>query len=205
MPVPVTIWPSEPDERALAARLLTTFTRRRDLTVAVDPDPALIAAAASVGQRLLGLASHREADTLAALADQASLPTRRARLRIQPMAAEAIPAALATSPPTVGLIVAPTACSPDLLDAAVRVLCRDGILVLATPPGASTWSLSAAQLATARRAGLGYLQHIVAVDARIDNGRWQPTHTATHDQPAADRVHRRIHRDWYVFCPAGAR
>jgi hypothetical protein len=102
---------------------------------------------------------------------------------------------------------------PGLLRAAVTLLRPGGclVLVVSRPAGLLAWPQDfGALIAAARDAGLGYLQHIVAVHAPVDGDQF--SYYATDDDLAAlvaagdERAvaHLRVHADLVVFTPLSA-
>jgi hypothetical protein len=203
-PIPITVWPATAaPEQGLCERMLATYTRPGELTVAINPTPALIIAAATDGFRLAGLTTRRaDADGLARLADQHAPAHRRARLRIQHITRAELPAVLSRSRARVGLVVAPADTPARYLTAAAAGLSSTGFLILATGP-AGPWSLARDQRDALDSAGLRYLQHVVCVHAAVDHDDWQTSARST--PPATPGgSHSRIHHDLYVFT-AGSR
>ena len=97
-----------------------------------------------------------------------------------------------------------------LVSAAAALLSTDGCLVLAVTATTTDAAVPAdfgPVVATAHEAGLGYLQHIVAVHCDIDGDQF--TYYATPDETrdltdgAAPPAHRRVHTDLLVFTPSG--
>lgn len=185
-------------------RLLATFTRPGELTVAVDPPPELVQAAAVGGHKLTALVTHpRRADRLGDIVRQASAPHRRARLRIQQVTTAQLRDMLTHAQATVGLLVLPASARPRLIGAAAEAVPAGRHLVLAADERPGQWALSETQRHTLAATGLRYLQHIVAVEAAIDADTWAPAAPAR--RLPAGRRHRRIHHDWYVYTrPGGA-
>jgi hypothetical protein len=203
-PVPITVWPATAaPEQGLCERMLATYTRPGELTVAINPSPALIIAAATDGFRLAGLTTRRaDADGLARLADQHAPAHRRARLRIQHITRADLPQVLARSRARVGLIVAPADTPAAYLTAAAAGLSATGFVILATGHH-GPWSISRDQRDALHAEGLRYLQHVVCVHAAVDGDRWQTSSDRSAGRAPAGGSHSRIHHDLYVYTGGG--
>lgn len=207
LPVPVTVWrtPAHPPQvtlpdgrpglpAALAYRLLLTYTRPGDTVADLDHDPALRVAAAAAGCSYLDLA---RPDQLAALAGSTraagAVVLRWPRPENEPCNSAHI----------------------DLFAACRTALAGHGHAIVAlTDPihgGHAYLDHAAGLLGAARSAGLGYLQHIIAVTAATGGNPFIPhltptgiaaAHTAQRT-PAAEAA--RIQIDLLVFVVAPAR
>ncbi|HEY3505780.1 MAG TPA: hypothetical protein VGN37_23700 [Actinocatenispora sp.] len=202
--MPITVWPADPtDPEALAQRLLSTFTRPGQLTIALHPHPGLVIAAGLGGHRLAAVSTRRrDTELLTQLADRHAAGPRRARLRVEHTVHRYLSAALRAAAGKAHLLVAPAAVRVEHLRPAADTLQPGGHLVLTTDEHSTgPWAVSAEQRAVLREAGLIYLQHIVAVHATVVDGAWQPA--GDPDEPDGGE-HGRIHHDLYVFGRPGA-
>jgi hypothetical protein len=200
-PVPIAVWRvADVDARfghhradaltpRLAALLVGTHTRPGDTIVSIGHDPAL-AGAAGAGARVYRSVAHP--DDLAGLDHAAG---------------------------TVALIVLPWP-PPDqpggmsrdalvaLFGACRRLMSPGGCTIVALaglPPGQTFVLHSTALIPAAHQAGLGWLQHIVAITAPIVGQRI--TWRAAPADPAMLRAaaHLKVHLDLFVFVDRGGR
>jgi hypothetical protein len=199
-PVPITVWrvadPADPyrhDPDGLTGRtaqlLVALHTRPGDTIVSLADDPAIAGAAGAGGCRYLSVGeAHRLADLV-----HVSGAVRLLILRWPP--------AIHASSPGVNLDA-----MVDLFTACRVLLAADGYTIVAVPPATAErvehlWQLVPA----ARKAGLGWVEQIVAVTAAIDGD-----HLAAPAMPA-DRAALRladglsVHIDLYVFVIRGGR
>ena len=199
-PVPITVWrvadPDDPyrhDVDGLTGRtaqlLVALYTRPGDTIVSLGDDPAIAGAAGAGGCRYLPVdAAHRLADL-----DHVFGAVRLLILRWPP----AIHAAEQSVDPEAMV---------DLFTACRVLLAADGYTIVAVPPAVAEhvehlWQL----LPAARRAGLGWVEQIVAVTAAID-GDHLAVPAAPTDRSAlrlADDLS--VHIDLYVFVIRGGR
>ncbi|MET8149130.1 hypothetical protein ACIBSW_39750 [Actinoplanes sp. NPDC049668] len=199
-PVPITVWrvadPDDPYRHDLdgltgrtAQLLVGLYTRPGDTIVSLGDDPAIAGAAGAGGCRYLAVdAAHRLADL-----DHVSGAVRLVILRWPP----AIHAAEPSMDPEAMV---------DLFTACRVLLAADGYTIVAVPPATAErvehlWQLVPA----ARKAGLGWVEQIVAVTAAIDGDHLAipatPTDRAT--LRLADDLS--VHIDLYVFVIRGGR
>jgi hypothetical protein len=200
-PVPITVWrvADRPYGQHLAdgltgrtAQLLVAlYTRVGDTIVSLGHDAAVAGAAGAGGCRYLPVdAAHRLADL-----DHVAGSVRLIILRWPP----------AIHPPRSGTSMDSDAML-DLFTACRVLLAADGYTIVAVPPATAKnvqylWQLVPA----ARKAGLGWVEQIVAVTAAIDGD-----HLAVPAAPA-DRATLRladdlvVHVDLYVFVIRGRR
>ncbi|MGH3680548.1 MAG: hypothetical protein ACRDT2_09910 [Natronosporangium sp.] len=190
-PVPITVWrvaDAHPHDPAVgiagrtAPLLVGLYTRPGDLIVSVGADPALAGAAGAGGRRYLHVADPAD------LAGQDHV-AGTVRLLILPWPP---PAYHDRDPDGDGLT--------DLFTACRLLMARDGYTVVAVAPATGedvneAWRLVPA----AQQAGLGWLEHIIAVTAPIDGD-----HTAVHAAPTDAAVLRAardlsVHIDLYVL------
>jgi len=172
----------------LAALLIGSYTRRGDTVVDLTSDPT-IAGAAGAGARTYLPAT--DLDEMAALDHVAG----RARLVVLRWPRPDVDATSATA-------------VTDLFTGCRRLLARDGYTVVVltpTPPGTPYVEHARLVIPAAHRAGLGYLQHIVAVTAPIAGER--PPRAAAPADAATLRAatHVRVHLDLLVFVLRGGR
>ena len=160
--VPMAVWPCiTPAGRArpagvmpplLARRLLAAYTRPGDVVLAAGAGSSTIAeAAAAAGRR--------------PVLDQADPP------RVFP--------ALGTGRAALAVITTPAVCAnPDRYTRWARALAPGGLLAAVLLPGFGPAAMRPGQvIAAAAGAGLGYLQHLIAVLARLDTDRLRPVPT----------------------------
>lgn len=176
-PVPLATWrtPRDPGSAqdavptALAARLCAAFSRAGEFVVDAIGEPSVSAAAAAYGRR-----HHR----VPAAALARTLPTD------QPLAALVLLRWPPNSEPDASLPV------DRVLAGAAWLLRRGGCLVVVADPPAGLGSI----IDAASRAGLRYLQHVIAIDADVLGDQ---LHNAAAAVPPAR--HARAHRDVLVF------
>jgi len=193
--VPVTVWPGLPaatGPRPCGARvspqaaiqIITMFSRPADLVAVPGGQPAVLAAAATAGRRVLDLRP-------VVLLTAGRAAVGRAALAVTSSGC-GDPGCCATSP-------------QQLYAACQRVLAPGGVLaVLTTSPTTAgrLCDLPGQAVTQARAAGLVYAQHIVLVHAAIRGGQLIPDPaTSVAGLPAA----RRIHSDLLVFTAPGRR
>jgi hypothetical protein len=231
--VPVSIWPRVPDPgpgsgcalcasspgRAAGpdtAQIITAFSRPGELVVFPDArDGVLLAAAASAGRRVLGLApGPRSARACLAALDPPLRPLAVVRsggpaLLLQAGNPEAGQAALAI---TGGGEPAPgeAAAGPGVLYAACQRVLRPGgvlaVITASTPGPGGLRDDPGEVISRARAAGLVYAQHIVALHVPVTGSQITPApgdaaRPGEGAGPAA--VHTQIHSDFLVFTQPG--
>lgn len=191
-PVPITVWrvadPDHPHRLAdgltgrTAPLLVGLYTRPGDLIVSIGADPALSGAAGAGGRRYLPVA---EVGDLAGL-DHVAGTVRLLILPWPPAGSDD------RDPDGEGLT--------DLFTACRLLMARDGYTVVAVAPTtADHVNLAWRLVPAAQRAGLGWLEHIIAVTAPIDGD-----HLAVPAAPADAAVLRAasglaVHCDLFVL------
>jgi hypothetical protein len=200
-PVPITVWrvadadPYHHHADGLTGRtaqlLVGLYTRAGDTIVSLGDDPAIAGAAGAGGCRYLPIdAAHRLADL-----DHVSGSVRLLLLQWPP--ATRAPATRPTMDSD-GMV--------DLFTACRVLLAADGYTIVAVPPATAEnvehlWQLVPA----ARKAGLGWVEQIVAITAAIEGNQLAvpaaPADRATL-RLADDLV---VHIDLYVFVIRGRR
>lgn len=215
-PVPITVWrtaarPGDgPLPLRLAQRLIAAYTSPGDAVVDLTADQTLAAATVRAGRRHFPM-QFAELDTAATptaktgdggtsvteAADTArtSMSTRDIDQRGAALVVVAWPLSRTTADVRSTL--------ESLLSAATRLLHPDGCLILTVIATAAPEDFGPVVTA-ARTAGLGYLQHIVAVRAAVDGDQF--TYYASAEEARAltrrtARTHRRAHQDLLVFTP----
>jgi hypothetical protein len=193
-PVPITVWRvAEPGR--IAQLLVGLYTRVGDTIVSLGHDPDIAGAAGAGGCRYLPVdAAHRLADLhhMSGAVQLIMLPW--------PPATQDRTGAAASGP------ALDAEAMVDLFTACRILLAADGYTIVAVPPATAAnvhhlWQLVPA----ARKAGLGWVEQIVAITAAIDGDQL--------DVPAApaDRATLRladdltVHIDLYVFIIRGGR
>jgi hypothetical protein len=200
-PVPITVWRvadgpyghhhAEGLTGRTAQLLVALYTRAGDIIVSLGDDPAIAGAAGAGGCRYLPVdAAHRLADL-----DHVSGSVRLIILRWPP----------AIDPPRPGTSMDGDA-MVDLFTACRVLLAADGYTIVAVPPATAENAQHLWQLVpAARKAGLGWVEQIVAITATIDGDELDvpaaPTDRATL-RLADDLV---VHIDLYVFVIRGRR
>lgn len=204
-PVPITVWRvADADDPyghyhadgltgRTAQLLVGLYTRVGDTIVSLGHDPAIAGAAGAGGRRYLPVdAAHRLADL-----DHVSGTVQLIMLPWSP----APRVGTGPSGPAVG-----GEATVDLFTACRVLLAADGYTIVAVPPATAAnvhhlWQL----IPAARKAGLGWVEQIVAITASIDGDRLDvpvaPTDRAT--LRLADDVV--VHIDLYVFVIRGGR
>jgi hypothetical protein len=198
-PVPINVWRvAEPGR--IAQLLVGLYTRVGDTIVSLGHDPDIAGAAGAGGCRYLPVdTAHRLADL-----DHMAGAVRLIMLPWPPATRDGNGAA-APGPVVSGPAMDAEA-MVDLFTACRILLAGDGYTIVAVPPAtaanvAHLWQLVPA----ARKAGLGWVEQIVAITATIDGAQL--------DVPAApaDRATLRladdltVHIDLYVFIIRGGR
>ena len=210
-PVPITVWrvadaddPYSHHADGLTGRtaqlLVGLYTRAGDTIVSLGHDPAIAGAAGAGGRRYLPVdAPHRLADL-----DHVAGTVQLIMLPWPP----------ATQNDTGTRVSGPAVSGPamdveamvDLFTACRVLLAADGYTIVAVPPVTAAnvhhlWQLVPA----ARKAGLGWVEQIVAITANVDGDRLDvpaaPADAATL-RLADDLV---VHIDLYVFVIRGGR
>jgi hypothetical protein len=216
-PVPITVWrvADEGDPYShhhtdgltgrTAQLLVGLYTRVGDTIVSLGHDPAIAGAAGAGARRYLPVdAAHRLADLdhVAGTVQLIMLPWPPAI----PERTGPAPAGPATAGPGVSGPAMDVEAMVDLFTACRVLLAADGYTIVAVPPVTAAnvhhlWQLVPA----ARRAGLGWVEQIVAITANIDGDRLEvpaaPADPATL-RLADDLV---VHIDLYVFVIRGGR
>jgi hypothetical protein len=198
-PVPITVWRiAEPGR--IAQLLVGLYTRVGDTIVSLGHDPDIAGAAGAGGCRYLPVdATHRLADL-----DHMAGAVRLIMLPWPPATQER--PGTATSGPAVSGPAMDAEAMVDLFTACRVLLAADGYTIVAVPPATAAnvhhlWQLVPA----ARKAGLGWVEQIVAITASIDGDHLDvpaaPVDPATL-RMADDLV---VHIDLYVFVIRGGR
>ena len=199
-PVPITVWrvadPDHPYRHDLdgltgrtAQLLVALYTRPGDTIVSLRHDPALAGAAGAGGRTYLPV------DHPADLADVDHV-------------AGTVRLVVLLWPPTRRDDPVSPAEATDLFTACRVITGRDGCTIVAlaaAPPGDTYAEHSGLLIPAARHAGLGWLQHIIAITAPIAGERitWRATPVDRATLRAATHV--KIHVDLLVFWPWSGR
>jgi hypothetical protein len=194
--LPLSIWPGVPGPQcpapdpdlppcpgAAAALVIAAFSRPGDLVAVPGPGcPALAAAAASTGRRVLDIA------------DQDGQPGDASCAALVVTAFSAAPPARDTA-----------ACQTALHAACQRALRPGGILaIIAGRPAPGQIPDLAHAVASARAAGLIYVQHIILIHAAINGGRLRPfPGQPAKPCPGGSPPGTRIHADLLVLTKPG--
>lgn len=184
-PVPMAVWPTAP-----------VLTEPVDLSTTI---PALLA------QRLIAVYTHPGDTILAAGVGAPTLTTVARELGRQP----ASPGPTHTAPARARLVIltlGALSTSPGVLADWASHLLPAGLLAAVIPNTTGAGALLCGRVvAAAEHAGLAYLQHVVAITARLVDDQLDP-HPATHEveqtrQARAARLpaHLPVHADVLVF------
>jgi hypothetical protein len=194
-PVPITVWRAvaadDPNAAApgrltpwLARRLVATYSRRGGTVVDLDADPPLRHAATAGGRGYLPVT--RPAD-LAGLDSSGDVDLITMRWpRPDPVPATAV---------------------VDLFHACRLVLGRRGhaAVIVDPPPGTPYLEFGHELVPAAARAGMGYLQHIIAILAPIvgDTITAPTPDSQAYQVATANGIHVKIHLDMLIFVVGG--
>lgn len=182
-PVPLTVWPCAPDAPTAGE---------------TPPVPVLLL------QRLIAVYSHPGALVLAAGADASRIAEVAGDLDRRTVIDPAgHPQPFPPVGPTKAALIVTTApavtCDPARYTRWARALTTTGILAVITPASYGTGALLPGRVVTAARAaGLAYLQHVIAVRARL-RGDQLVASPADLDAAAGMPVHQPVHTDVLVF------